>query len=304
MSQYSGHRGFFILLIVSVVLWWAPLTANLRLALSSDAHNYILLILPITITLIYLEKGELPSGTGTGRTWGAALLAVALSLRVLTGLNVWHLSFSDNLSLSIGSLVLFWIGSGIAFFGLHALKTNLFPICFLFLLIPLPDHAVTSLTSLLQRQSAWASTVLFSAARVPVARDGVMLFIPGLNIEVAKECSSIRSSTMVVVSTLLLAHLFLKSRWRKFLLVLTSLPLSVAKNALRIFVIAELGTRVDRGYLNGWLHHQGGFIYLGVALLIEILLLWILRRSEAEAPGLSSRREYPALEADLRRSLP
>ena len=192
--------------------------------------------------------------------------------------------------------MLFWIGTAILSFGLRALKTNLFPVCFLFLLVPLPDHAVTWITSLLQRQSAWASTILFSAAGVPVARDGVMLSIPGLNIEVAKECSSIRSSTMLVVTTLLLAHLFLKSWWRKILLVATSLPISAAKNALRVFVIAELGTRVDRGYLNGWLHHQGGFIYLGIAILFEILLLWILRWSEDRGSEAPSSREYAVLQ--------
>ena len=277
MKQRSRHLVFFIFLLVSVVVWIRPLAANLRLALLSDAHTYILLILPISITLIYLEKNDPLEEPARGRMWGGVLLGVALLLRVVTAMDSWQQSPSDNLSLSVGALVFFWIGSTIVAFGLRAVKTNLFPICFLLLFIPLPDDAVTWLTSLLQRQSAWASTILFRAVGVPIARDGVMLSIPGLNIEVATECSSIRSSTMVVVTTLLLAQLFLKSWWRKFLLVATSLPVSVAKNALRIFVIAELGTRVDRGYLNGWLHHQGGFIYLGLALLFEVFLLLILR---------------------------
>lgn len=291
MPKYPRHLVFFILLALSAVVWWRPLIANFRLAFSSDAHTYILLILPISVTLIYLEMEQLSSGRETGRIWGAVLLAVALSLRVVAGANLWHKSSSDNLSLSVGALVLFWIGSTIVSFGLRVLKSHLFPACFLLLLIPLPDHAVTWLTSLLQRQSAWAATILFRAVGVPIAPDGVMLSIPGLNIEVAKECSSIRSSTMAVVTTLLLAQLFLKSWWRKFLLVATSLPVSVAKNALRIFVIAELGTRVDRGYLNGWLHHQGGFIYLGLALLFEVFLLLILHWSEAGAANVPNRAE-------------
>ncbi|HTS05491.1 MAG TPA: exosortase/archaeosortase family protein [Candidatus Eisenbacteria bacterium] len=298
MTKYSRYLVFFVLLVMSAFVWWQALIANFRLALLSDAHTYVLLILPISITLIYLEMDQVPEGPQTGRIWGAILLALALSLRVVTGGNLSHSSSSGNLSLSVAALVIFWIGTAIVSFGLHALKTHLFAVCFLFLLIPLPDHAVIWLTSLLQRQSASASTIVFRLAGVPIVQDGVMLSIPGLNIEVAKECSSIRSSTMVVVTTLLLAQLFLKSSWRKVLLVATSLPVSVAKNALRIFVIAELGTRVDRGYLNGWLHHQGGFIYLGLALLFEIFLLLILRWNEASMATSTSKSEYALLRID------
>jgi exosortase/archaeosortase family protein len=72
----------------------------------------------------------------------------------------------------------------------------------------------------------------------------------------------------------------LRSFWRKALLVTVAVPLSVAKNGLRIFTIAMLGTRVDPAYLRGRLHHQGGVIFLVIALLVIFLLLWILRKGE------------------------
>ena len=79
---------------------------------------------------------------------------------------------------------------------------------------------------------------------------------------------------------MVLAQLFLHSPWRKTLLIAAAIPLSVAKNALRIVTIAVLGTRVDPGYLHGNLHRQGGIIFLGIAVAVEVLLLWILRRTE------------------------
>ena len=111
-----------------------------------------------------------------------------------------------------------------------------------------------------------------------------MLSIPGLDIEVARECSSIRSSLMLVVTTLVLAHLFLRSWWRKALLIAAAIPLSVAKNGLRIVTIAELGTRIDPGFLNGKLHHNGGIIFFGIAVVAVVVLLWILRRTEFRMP--------------------
>lgn len=111
-----------------------------------------------------------------------------------------------------------------------------------------------------------------------------MLSIPNLDIEVAKECSSIRSSLLLAVTTLVLAHLFLRTWWRKVLLVAAAIPLSVAKNGVRIFTIAELGTRVDPGFLDGKLHHQGGILFYGLAVVAVATLLWVLRRTEFPIP--------------------
>jgi len=97
-----------------------------------------------------------------------------------------------------------------------------------------------------------------SAVGLPVAEDRTLLTIPGLTVEVARECSSIRSSLMLVVTTMVLTQTLLRSAWKKALVIAIAIPLSVAKNGLRIFVLAMLATRVDRSYLTGRLHHQGG----------------------------------------------
>jgi exosortase/archaeosortase family protein len=111
-----------------------------------------------------------------------------------------------------------------------------------------------------------------------------MVSIPGLDIEVAQECSSIRSSLLLVVTTMVFAHLFLRSWWRKALLIAVAIPLSVAKNGLRIFTIAELGTRVDPSFLTGRLHHQGGIVFFGVSVMAMGAVLWALRSTEPPLP--------------------
>jgi exosortase len=279
-SKRFAYAQVFVCIATSIVLWWRSLVSTLQLAASRDAYTYILLIVPVSLALIYVECGPYATEMRSERWVGGILLAAALLLQFLTVWNPVHLSASDGLGLSMSALVVFWIGSVILCFGIQTFKSLLFPLCFLFLLIPLPDRALSWVTAFLQQQSAWSASILFRIIGVPVATDGTILSIPGLNIEVAKECSSIRSSTMLVVVTLILAHLFLRSRWRKTLLVLTAIPLSVAKNGLRIFAIAELTTRVDPGFLNGKLHHHGGPIFLSLAVIIILLLLWALRKNE------------------------
>ena len=107
-----------------------------------------------------------------------------------------------------------------------------------------------------------------------------MLSIPNLDIEVARECSSIRSSMLLVVTTMILAHLFLRSSWRKAVLIACAIPLAAIKNGIRIFVITELATRVDPGFFDGNLHRRGGILFLALAMAMVGALLWGLRRNE------------------------
>jgi exosortase/archaeosortase family protein len=103
-----------------------------------------------------------------------------------------------------------------------------------------------------------------------------------LTLAVAPECSSIRSSSFLLITTAVLAHLFLRSPWKKVVLVAAAIPLSIAKNGLRIFVLGVLATRVDPGFLSGRLHRQGGIIFFLIALAAIFFLLLMMRRSDAE----------------------
>src|SRR5713226_3626507 len=270
---------FAVLLAISLVLWWHSLATTWMLALERDAYTHILLIAPLSVALIYLERNTLRVPFERTLRAGASLLTTGLLMRVVAG---WGAAMPNDvrLSLNILALVVWWLGSVIFCFGTRAFRSFLFPLCFLFLIVPIPESALNWTIEWLQQQSAITARIMFRVAGVPVTRDGIMLSIPGLDIEVARECSSIRSSLMLVVTTMVLAHLFLRSWWRKTLLIVATIPLSVAKNGLRIFTITMLGTRVDPRFLDGKLHHNGGIIFLGVAIVAEVALLWILRRTE------------------------
>src|SRR5215471_11833065 len=171
---------FCALIVVSAILWWRSVASDLNLALNSDAHTYILLIIPLSLGLIYMGRTESSSMVKSEWRSGVVIVGGALVLRLITGWNVLHLSDSSNLSLNVAALVTFWIGSVILCFGVRIFQTHLFALCFLFLIVPMSEHAVGWVTEFLQQKSAWASAVLFRAAAVPVTRDGVMLSIPGL----------------------------------------------------------------------------------------------------------------------------
>jgi len=115
---------------------------------------------------------------------------------------------------------------------------------------------------------------------------------------VAQECSSIRSSSMLFVTTIVVAEMVLRSSWRKALLIALAIPLSVAKNGLRIFTIAMLGTRVDPGYLTGSLHRQGGILFFAIAVTGVFVVLAVLQRSETKIVDSNLRRPSTAATGD------
>ncbi len=280
MTTRSRILAFAFLCTVSIVFWWRPLILTLDLALANEAYTQILLVLPLSLALIYLDRKTWRPMPYDRTAVGYAVIFAAALVACLARWSHAEVLSNSSLSISMFALVSWWIGSVVLCFGVGAFRKFLFPLCFLFLMVPAPELLLTPAVRFLQYQSAVGSRLLFNAIGVPATQDGVMLSIPNLDIEVATECSSIRSSMMLILITMVMAHLFLRSRWRKTLLIAAAIPLSVAKNALRIVTIAVLGTRVDPSYLHGNLHRHGGIVFLGVAVAAEVGLLWILRRPE------------------------
>jgi len=289
MIALSPYRNFLFLCVVSVVLWWHTILATVVLALRHDAYTHILLILPISFGLIFLEWRSRKTQPEPDFRSGSALLVLA----VLIGFMCGRGSLTADVQLFLGMLavVMWWIGAFVCCFGTRTARVFIFPLCFLVLLVPLPEFALNHVVGFLQQGSAYAASLMFAIAGVPVTQDGVRLSIPGLTIEVAKECSSIRSSQMALVTTVVLVHLLLRSAWGKTLVILAAVPLSIAKNGLRIFTLSMLGVYVDPSFLHGWLHHHGGIVFFlvflaGLFVLLR-LVVWAERNSTAK-PAVSN----------------
>jgi len=281
MNPRSLYRNFASLCAVSLVLWRHSLVAILGLALRNDAYTHILLILPISVALICLKWRSRKANLEPNFRTGLTLMVMAVLIGFIGG-RWWvgSLATDEQLSLRMLAVVTWWIGSFVCCFGTRIFRMCVFPLCFLLWLVPVPEFALSRIVSFLQQGSASAAHLLFATARVPVGQDGVVLSIPGLNIEVAKECSSIRSSLVLLVNSMVLAHLLLRSAWGKALVILAIIPLSIAKNGLRIFTLSMLGAYVDPGFLHGRLHRHGGVVFLLLALAGLFVLLWLVACAE------------------------
>jgi exosortase len=246
-----------------------------QLAWSNPEYSHVLLVLPIVLGFLLTEKSESDLEPTLVKKPTKMLFAAAAILW-LVGVALAAASGS-SLTLQVGGVVLaLWMTVGMVY-GWGFFRASLFPMMFLLLLIPLPAEGVAKLTQLLQAGSTSAAYWMFKAAGVAVTRQGFVLSLPSMDIEVAKECSGIRSTVFLFLTALVLGKWYLPSSMRRVLLALAVLPIGIFRNGLRIFVLSMLGSYVDEGWLEGNLHHRGGAVFFVLGLALIVLLLSYLR---------------------------
>jgi exosortase len=176
--------------------------------------------------------------------------------------------------------VVTWIGGFLLAFGGTAFRAALFPLLFLLFTIPIPIPIVQVATLWLKTGSAAATAALFSLTGTPYLREGFVFSLPNVVIEVADECSGIRSSIALLLTALLAGHSLLTRAWARAVIVLAILPVSILKNGIRIAALTLLSIHVDPGFLTGQLHHEGGIVFFLLALGMLAPLVVALRRYE------------------------
>ena len=278
-SLSRRHLYFLLLALASSFLFWGTLRSLIRIALTHDYDSHIFLIVPISAYLIYRKQREIFSNVRWDFVPGVSLFVAGAILGLLAALNPHFNSGDEYLWMRVLALVVLWISGFVFCYGLPAFRAARFPLLFLLLLIPIPDFLVGRAIALLQKGSAFVAFWLFKTLQVPVMREGLVFHVPSLDLEVSKECSGIRSSVILLITTLLVAEFVLRSVWRKSVLVLSVIPVVILKNGLRIVTISLLTVFVSRSFLHSWLHQSGGIVFyvLGLLALLPIVNLLKIR---------------------------
>lgn len=279
-SATRRHWYFAGFVAASVIVSWKALTALALFSLQEESSSHILLIPVISIYLLYSERARISKSVRLGAIRTVFLIVAAVVILILYFAERFFARQASYLPLAIFLLVLSWIGTFALFYGSSAMRAALFPLGFLLLMIPLPEHVLARTIYFLQSGSTDIAYSLFRAVGVPVFRQGFFLTVPGVTIEVATECSGIRSSVALFITCLLAAHLFLRTPWKQLLFVLLAVPLALIKNGIRIVTLTLLSIYVDPTFLTGNLHRKGGFVFFLLALAILAPVLLFLEKSE------------------------
>ena len=285
VTRYLNPRNllFIIFSIIVFIIFYASLRDLWVLSSDDELYSHIFGIPLISAYFLYIKRKEIFQGVSYSFSAGIVLLIIGSLLYVVGLSQGLRLTQNDYLSLMTFTAVLSWIGGFILFYGIESVKTNLFPFLFLIFMVPIPSVIVERAISFLQIGSTEAAYGFFKLTGIPILRDGFIFHLPGLSIEVAEQCSGIRSSIALLITSIMAGQLFLKSASRKIVLVLVIIPITIFKNGLRIVTLSLLGVYVDQSILSSALHKKGGIPFFFLSLIFLGAILWLLKRYEKKS---------------------
>jgi len=272
---------FGLAVAASSLLYWPALMQLAHLVSQDEGYSHIAVVPLVSAWFLWRCRDQLERSADRGSRIGAG---IAFGLGVFgyaTGWVLYRNNIPGYLSVYMLSLFCVWVGCFLFAFGLGAARKAAFPLAFLLFMVPLPDVLLQYVIRYLQHGSATLTYWIFRVLGVPVSRQGFRFALPNLNIEIAQECSGIRSSISLMLTTLIVAQLSLSSKVNKLFLAVSVVPIAVFKNAVRIVTLSLLSIYISPSFLTGNLHHRGGIAFFLLALGLIFGLTELLRQLEA-----------------------
>lgn len=293
--QFLLFSGFLCL------FYAAPLWRLLRYAWNDDTFSYLLMVPVVSAYLVVTSQHP---WTFLPRT--RPLIALVPALVGIVTVVGWCLarlkgaSVSENAFLGVMtvSFLCLLVAGGCWFLGGLIMQRLSFPAMFLVFMIPIPNGALEGINVFLQHASAEAANMMLRLGGPPFVREGLLFQLPGITLMVAEECSGIRSTLVLFITSNLASYLFLRSGWRRTVLVAVVLPIAILRNGFRIYVIAMLCVHIDPSMIHSIIHHRGGPLFFALSLIpLFALMVWFRKKEHEEAKD--KPRSEPVLDRGL-----
>jgi len=196
---------------------------------------------------------------------GLPIIVLSLSMLVLGVLGA-------ELFFSRVSLLVLLAGLIVLFQGWRFFRAVLFPWAFLVLMIPIPTLILQKVTFPLQLLASKLASVSLPVVGVPVLREGNVIVLPSMPLEVAEACSGIRSLLSLVTLAIIYGFLMDSRKWVRVVLACSAVPIAVAANSFRIFGTGLLVQYWDPEKAEGFFHLFSGWLIFVVSLIMLFAL--------------------------------
>jgi exosortase len=256
-----------ILVFIGVVGWlYASVLRHLVGQWAHDPNYSHGFFVPLfSLFVMWSERGKLrklavePSSSG--------LLVLLIGLAVLAAGNL-----GAELFLSRVSLLLTIAGLVVITYGWGYMRALFFPWVFLLFMIPIPAIVLNQITFPLQLLASKAAAVTLPLAGVPVLREGNVIQLPAMALEVAEACSGIRSLMSLATLAIIYGYLMEPRISIRVILALASVPIAVLANSFRIIGTGLLVQYWDPEKAEGFFHTFSGWLIFVVSLIMLFLL--------------------------------
>lgn len=299
-------------------LLWGLIVAGLALAVvmafeslvymefvwsTTEEYGYGYMIPLITLFLIWQRKDRIEAIPFVGSWSGVALLLIGV-LATLVG----HLSTLHTIT-QYGFIVTL-IGGAYALMGWAALRVVLIPLLLLFLMVPLPNFLLNRLSSELQLISSQIGVAVIRLFDISVNLEGNVIDLGTYKLQVVEACSGLNYLFPLVALSIIASYFYQAATWKRIVVVLSSIPITVLMNSFRIGVIGVLVEYYGIAQAEGFLHDFEGWIIFMACVALLLLEMWLLsrfgddRRPFREIFGMEFPEPTPAGVRTITRSTP
>lgn len=260
-------------LVASVLLGYlyADSVAFLFRQWGSEDYSHGMFVPLISLFLIWQARDRIAVAGMKNSWWGLAVILAGLFF-------YWIGEFATLFVIQHFSLWMVIVGLVIALMGVRGARAIAFPLSYLLTSIPLPVFLYASLSSQLQLWSSALGVGYLQLVGVTAFREGNVIDLGPIQLQVVEACSGIRYLLPLTSLALLCAHLFKDRIWKRVLLVLSSIPISVLVNGFRIGMIGVLVEWYGQGAAEGFYHLFEGWVLFMASLGLLILEMWVLAR--------------------------
>ncbi|WP_191965738.1 exosortase [Oryzomonas sagensis] len=251
---------FWAVFGVAFVCAYFPVITSLVHAWShSDDYSHGFIIAPVAAYMLWQKREVFLEKQAVG-SWSGLLLATgALFLYAVS-------KIGEMQTIASLSMIVFLWGAVIFLFGYGVFRACFLPLVFLAFMIPVPAQIIARLTIPLQLLVTKASVGLASFSGIPIFHDGNIIQLPQGTFQVVQACSGLRSiMTMLTLGTVL-AYFTLRSTMLRGTLLLLAVPIALAVNILRVFVLISALYFLSIDLSEGTLHTCLGLAVFGIAL--------------------------------------
>ncbi len=260
-------------LVLIAFLWsyWPGFADLWNLWRRSDEYSSGLLVPFLAVYILWSRRKSIAQCRIRPSMWGLFAFVAALGIR-LFGLFFMY-SSAENLSivLSVAALVLL-------LFGWQLLLQVSTVLLFLCLMLPWPNRIQAAVTLPLQHWATSSAVFCLEMVGYEVVREGNVINIGSASVAVAEACNGLRMITAFFVIGGLVVLLIRRTWWEKLIVLVSSLPIALLCNTMRLAITAVFFTVLEGDYWETIFHDFGGYAMMPLALAAVIGELWLLTK--------------------------
>jgi len=236
---------------------------------NQEEYGYGYIIPVITTLLIWQKKNELARIEFVPSVAGLLLLVTGGLLFFLGAVATTH-------TLSEYGLVVTIMGVALAMLGWEAFRVVMTPLAILFFMVPLPPFIYNTLSAKLQLLSSQIGVDIIRLADISVYLEGNVIDLGGFKLQVVEACSGLRYLFPLASLSFIAAYIYKGKLWKKAVIFLSSIPITVLMNSFRIGVIGVLVEYGGKEQAEGFLHDFEGWVIFMACIAILILEMSVL----------------------------